>query len=70
LLELYRFIVYPRAGVATSRFDEHPSFIRAEAPLVTISSTFIREGIRNGKDLRYFVPGKVWEYIREMHFYE
>lgn len=41
-----------------------------EAPLMEISSSFIRESIRNGKDVRYFLPEKTYIYIREMHFYE
>ena len=70
LLKLYRFFVYPRAGVTSSRFDDHPSFTKVDAPLITISSTFIRQGIKGGKDLRYFLPEKVWKYILEMHFYQ
>jgi nicotinate-nucleotide adenylyltransferase len=35
-----------------------------------ISGTFIRDGIKNGKDMSYFLSPAVWKYIREMHFYE
>jgi nicotinic acid mononucleotide adenylyltransferase len=35
-----------------------------------ISGTFIRNGIRSGKDMSYFLPPAVWKYIREMHFYK
>jgi nicotinate-nucleotide adenylyltransferase len=41
-----------------------------KAPLMDISGTFIREGIKEGKDMSYFLPPEVWKYIREMHFYE
>jgi nicotinate-nucleotide adenylyltransferase len=41
-----------------------------EAPLMEISGTFIREGIKNGKDMSYFLPPPVWRYITEMHFYK
>jgi nicotinate-nucleotide adenylyltransferase len=40
------------------------------APLMEISGSFIREGIKNGKDMSYFLPETVWKYIKEMHFYE
>jgi nicotinate-nucleotide adenylyltransferase len=40
------------------------------APLMDISGTFIRDGIKNGKDMSYFLPPPVWKYIKEMHFYE
>jgi nicotinate-nucleotide adenylyltransferase len=41
-----------------------------DAPRMDLSSTFIRDGIKNGKDMSYFLPPAVWKYIREMHFYE
>jgi nicotinate-nucleotide adenylyltransferase len=40
------------------------------APLMDISGTLIRNGIKEGKDMSYFVPQQVWKYVREMHFYE
>jgi nicotinate-nucleotide adenylyltransferase len=43
---------------------------RVNAPLMEISGTFIRNGIKNGKDMSYFLPPAVWKYIVEMHFYE
>ena len=42
----------------------------ADAPRMDISGTFIRNGIKLGKDMSYFLPPAVWKYIREMHFYE
>lgn len=41
-----------------------------KAPLMDISGTFIRNGIRKGKNMSYFLPSPVWKYIEEMHFYE
>jgi nicotinate-nucleotide adenylyltransferase len=38
--------------------------------MIEISSSFIREGIRDGKNMSQFLPEKVWEYIEEMHFYQ
>jgi nicotinate-nucleotide adenylyltransferase len=35
-----------------------------------ISSTFIREAIRSGKNISYFLPRGVWEYIEKMGFYK
>jgi nicotinate-nucleotide adenylyltransferase len=34
-----------------------------DAPLVEISSTFIRDGIRDGKEMRAFVPERAYEQI-------
>lgn len=43
---------------------------RVRAPLMDISGTFIRNGIRKGKNMSYYLPAPVWKYIEEMHFYE
>jgi nicotinate-nucleotide adenylyltransferase len=42
----------------------------SNAPLMEISGTFIRTGIKMRKDMSYYLPEKVWKYIEEMHFYE
>lgn len=68
LLAGYRFFVYPRPESPVPE-RAHPSFIPIDAPLITLSSSFIRQGIREGRDMRHFLPGKVWQYIREMNFY-
>lgn len=43
---------------------------RVKAPLMDISGTFIRNGVRKGKNMSYYLPAPVWQYIEEMHFYE
>ncbi len=41
-----------------------------KAPLMDISGTFIRNNVRRGRNMSYFLPAPVWRYIEEMHFYE
>ncbi|MBG0860326.1 MAG: nicotinate-nucleotide adenylyltransferase [Bacteroidales bacterium] len=41
-----------------------------KAPRIEISGTFIRNGIKKGKDMSYFLAPAVWKYIVDMHFYE
>jgi nicotinate-nucleotide adenylyltransferase len=76
LIKGYSIIYYPRPF---TRKPESPvldqilkdaDIHRSEAPLMEISGTFIRNGIKHGKDMSYFVPPAVWKYITEMHFYE
>jgi nicotinate-nucleotide adenylyltransferase len=70
LLELYQLYVYARPEYQGSKYDNHPSIKIFNTPLLDISSTFIRTSVRDKKDMRYFLPPKVWEYMTEMHFYE
>lgn len=41
-----------------------------DAPVVEISSTFIRDNIKNGKNVQPLLPAKVWEYIDHNNFYK
>jgi nicotinate-nucleotide adenylyltransferase len=41
-----------------------------QAPLMEISSTFIRNAIKDKKDVRFFMPTKVWQYVDEMNLYK
>lgn len=69
MLEEYQLYVYQRPG---AQYPErlHANVRLYEAPQMEISASFIRNAIKSGKDIRYFLPAKVWEYIKEMHFYE
>ncbi len=69
LLSQYTLYVYPRPGTQPSQFDDHPSLVKIDAPLITVSSSFIRKGIKEGKNMRYFMPEKVWKFVEEMNFY-
>ncbi len=70
LLDEYQFYVYNRPGYQLGEYKNHPHIRFFDAPLMQISSSFIRKSIKERKDVRYMLPPKVWQYIREMHFYE
>lgn len=70
ILEYYSVYVYPRPGSNLGEYAKHPKIKLFKAPLMEISSSFIREGIRNKKNMRFWMPDKVYQYITEMHFYE
>ncbi|OUS21445.1 nicotinic acid mononucleotide adenylyltransferase [Nonlabens dokdonensis] len=72
ILDDYSIIVYPRvsSGEIPDQFINHSKISKVDAPIMEISSTMIRNGIREGKDLRYFMHHQVQEYVEEMHFYK
>ena len=70
ILQYHHMMVYPRKGYSSNELVEHPSVTVVEAPEIEVSSTFIRNAIGEGKDVRYFVPKEVYKYIIDMHFYE
>jgi len=62
-------IVYPRPGFDRNSIPDTPNLMVCEAPLMEISSTFIRNSLKQGKDVRHFLPPPVWKYLEEMNFY-
>jgi nicotinate-nucleotide adenylyltransferase len=58
----YGVIVYPRPGYPVSNiYQDGVSVI--DAPEISISSTFIRRSLRNGKDMNAFLPHGIYKYI-------
>ncbi|MGJ8591256.1 MAG: nicotinate (nicotinamide) nucleotide adenylyltransferase [Aquaticitalea sp.] len=72
ILEGHDIYVYPRLseGKIETQFDEHPKIHHVAAPIMELSSTFIRNSIKNGKNVRPMLPEHVWEYLDEMNFYK
>lgn len=64
------FSVYPRPGIEKHELLESPEFEMVNAPLMEISSSFIRNSIKQGKDVKYFLHPHVWNYLTEMNFYK
>lgn len=69
LLDQYQIYVYKRP-LAELPDNLHANVKLFDAPQMDISASFIRKAISSGKNIRYFLHPKVWEYIEEMHFYK
>jgi nicotinate-nucleotide adenylyltransferase len=71
ILENHNIYVYPRIsnGVVDTQFNKHPKIIHVEAPIMQLSSTFIRNEIKAGKNIKPMLPEHVWKYLDEMNFY-
>lgn len=70
ILKHYHLFVYPRPGAGLGNYAEHPNVKLVNAPLIEISSSFIREAIRNNKNIQHFLPPKVYKYIYDNNFYK
>lgn len=71
LLQKHRLYVYPRPNTSCKGpLTQHPRVQLTQAPLMDISASFIRKSIAKKKDISYFLPPKVWQYIDEMNFYK
>jgi len=62
-------LVYPRLGdnLDTLSFMENATLVHA--PLFDISSTFLRMALHQQKDIRFFLPAGVYEYIITHNLY-
>ena len=73
ILENHDIYIYPRISELTddetSSVLSHPRIHKIDAPIVEISSTFIRESIKNKNNIRPLLPEKVWEYVDHNNFY-
>lgn len=72
ILENHHLYVYPRISKGTNEtpFHGHSKVHFIDAPNMELSSTFIRESIKAGKNVRPMLPEFVWEYLDEMNFYK
>ena len=82
ILQNHEIYVYPRIlseidtslkgelAKQNSTYKNNPKIHFIDAPIVEISSTFIRENIKNKKNVRPLLPSKVWEYIDHNNLYK
>jgi len=71
LLNDYNILIYPRLGseiYIPAEFSKNVHLV--DAPIIEISSTFIRKSLREGKKLATFVPSSVYDFIEKNGFYQ
>ena len=61
ILSLCSILVYPRKGYAVNETAMPRNVRMAQAPLMEISSSFIRQAIKEGRDIRFFLPESIRE---------
>lgn len=72
ILSDHHIYVYPRLSLEPiqTKFDNHNHIHKVDAPIIELSSTFIRNSRKEGKNVRPMLPENVWEYLDEMNFYK
>ena len=63
ILKYYDLLVYVRPGYEETPFMNHPKVKKLNAPLLEISSSFIRKLIKNEKSIQYLVTPAVYNEI-------
>lgn len=70
ILENHHIYVYPRiTKETTTELITNRNIHKIDAPIMEISSTFIRKAIAENKNVQPLLPEAVWSYIDEMNFY-
>ena len=69
ILDDYELLVFPRKGYDGGDFIHHPHVTVLETPVIEVSSTFIRNCLKEGKDVRHFMPEMAYRYMAEKGFY-
>jgi len=70
IMNNYHRYIYPRSDFDERELHLHPNISYLNAPKMEVSSSFIRKAISGGKDIRYFLPVKVFDYIEKKNLYK
>jgi nicotinate-nucleotide adenylyltransferase len=83
ILKNHAIYVYPRVltfqeeenmreknTLEQGKYFSHPNIHLCDAPVMKVSSSYIRSAIKAGKDVRYLLTEPVFRYVSEMNFYK
>ena len=60
----FGLLIYPRPGFEVDETMLPPHVRMVHAPCIEVSSTFVRQALRQGKDVRLFLPAKVYDEVK------
>ena len=63
LVNEFPILIYPRKNFEQTDILLSPNICKVDAPLLDISSSFIRAAIKEGKDVRFFLPEAIRKYF-------
>lgn len=69
ILKKYHIVVYPRETNTNKPHRRHRHLRYLRAKLMPVSSTMIREKVRNGESIEGLVPAKIADFIEQYHLY-
>jgi len=70
IIKYHQLYAYPRPERDGGELKDHIKVKIVKAPLMQISSTFIRQAIKEKKEIRFLLPESVYVYLDEMNFYK
>lgn len=71
IIAKYPRYIYPRLTKTNIDIKAHKNIVYLkDAPIIEISSSFIRKSIKEGKEMRFFLHEKVFEFVDKMNLYE
>lgn len=69
ILERYEIYTYPRANI--EKYDDLKGRIKKiKAPIIEISSSFIRKAIKEKKNVEFFLPNNLYDYLIKQGYYQ
>ncbi|MBK8659162.1 MAG: nicotinate-nucleotide adenylyltransferase [Bacteroidetes bacterium] len=69
ILDNHDLYVYKRRGFEANALKTKRTVTILDFPFIDISATFIRQNIKNGVSMEFFLPEKVWNYVNENRLY-
>ncbi|MDR2448987.1 MAG: nicotinate-nucleotide adenylyltransferase [Prevotellaceae bacterium] len=70
IVDEFNIMIYPRNGYDIHTALRFPRVKLIPAPEVQLSSTLIREAVKQGKDIRHFAPENIYTYIKKHKLYD